>query len=538
MPWPRRRRGQRGGQTSPPGRPDRGPLLARARRPPAARLPRADPVRRAGCRRRALSGLHEGQAQLREVAPERLQLVGRGHAAASRSTMPAVRRVDRLPGLLAVGVLRARDARCCMDGLVGEHDGRLREQVARSQRAAAAASAARNVVAADRFGSSATGRLQLLAGPLDRLACLAHLFGERLLDRRPLVQARAPAAPRCPPRAYARAGSRNRSRPSVTTSGAASASSARMRSAAGTERAAASRSARPPARNGSPATCSPRCAARADRGAARPRRSSRRLAGRHEKPEGWGSGRRSTRARRLAHRRCAARPCRRPGAGGRTTRSGVCSRIEPVSPQPADEAVVLLPAVEALGDAAAREHAGEGLGARRSRCAAPLVPGRATPIARADRTGPGAGVVQLDRAVGIAARRRGGGSRTCCFCARRRSAEGVLDDAGAGGASMTSCSHHGDQGCVPQAAERVRLWRRPRRAGLADARRAGRAASANDSVVARLAVDLRRDQLARLCSPSGDGVGARLELGEAVDQAVPPRVDDWNSSLDRECEVW
>ena len=53
----------------------------------------------------------------------------------------------------------------------------------------------------------------------------------------------------------------------------------------------------------------------------------------------------------------------------------------------------------------------------------------------------------------------------------------------------------------------------------------------------RLDLDLRGDQLARRVLAQRDGVGARLELGEAVDQAVRLGVDDLELLLDREGEI-
>ena len=101
---------------------------------------------------------------------------------------------------------------------------------------------------------------------------------------------------------------------------------------------------------------------------------------------------------------------------------------------------------------------------------------------------------------------------------------------------MTSCSHHGDQGCVPQAASATPIAS----ASSSRARRCSislRAASGNDSAAPRLDLDLRRDQLARRVLAERRGVGARLELGEAVDQAERLRVDDLELLLDREGEI-
>ena len=52
-----------------------------------------------------------------------------------------------------------------------------------------------------------------------------------------------------------------------------------------------------------------------------------------------------------------------------------------------------------------------------------------------------------------------------------------------------------------------------------------------------LDLDLRRDQLARRVLAERRGVGARLELGEAVDQAERLGVDDLELLLDREGEI-
>jgi hypothetical protein len=92
---------------------------------------------------------------------------------------------------------------------------------------------------------------------------------------------------------------------------------------------------------------------------------------------------------------------------------------------------------------------------------------------------------------------------------------------------MTSCSHHGDRN-----AHRVCFVQQ--RAPMLDqlARRLGKRLAAP-----RLELDLRRDQLARRVLAQGRGVGARLELGEAVDQAQRLGVDDLELLLDREGQI-
>ena len=101
---------------------------------------------------------------------------------------------------------------------------------------------------------------------------------------------------------------------------------------------------------------------------------------------------------------------------------------------------------------------------------------------------------------------------------------------------MISCSHHGDHGCVPQAASATPIAS----ASSSSARRCStslRAASGNDSQ--RPVLTSISDEISSpaVCSPSGDRVGARLELGEAVDEVVRLGVDDLELLLDREGEI-
>ena len=101
---------------------------------------------------------------------------------------------------------------------------------------------------------------------------------------------------------------------------------------------------------------------------------------------------------------------------------------------------------------------------------------------------------------------------------------------------MTSCSHQGDQGCVPQAASATPIASasssRARRRSSEHARGLGKRLAA-----ARLDLDLRRDQLARRVLAERRRVGARLQLGETVDEAVRLGVDDLELLLDREGEI-
>ena len=101
---------------------------------------------------------------------------------------------------------------------------------------------------------------------------------------------------------------------------------------------------------------------------------------------------------------------------------------------------------------------------------------------------------------------------------------------------MISCSHHGDQGCVPQAASATPI------ASASSSRRAPALDQLARGLRERLAapgldLDLRGDQLARRVLAERRGVGARLELGEAVDQVVRLGVDDLELLLDREGEI-
>ena len=101
---------------------------------------------------------------------------------------------------------------------------------------------------------------------------------------------------------------------------------------------------------------------------------------------------------------------------------------------------------------------------------------------------------------------------------------------------MTSCSHHGDQGCVPQAASATPSAS----ASSSSARRCSisvRAASGNDSQRPVLTSISEEISSPAVCSPSGVASRARLELGEAVDEAVRLGIDDLELLLDREGEV-
>ena len=101
---------------------------------------------------------------------------------------------------------------------------------------------------------------------------------------------------------------------------------------------------------------------------------------------------------------------------------------------------------------------------------------------------------------------------------------------------MTSCSHHGDQGCVPHAA------RATPSASASPSRRVAvldelRAASGN--VSQRPVLTSISDEISSpaVCSPSAVASRARLELGEAVDEPVRLGVDDLELLLDREGEI-